>query len=179
MNHLRDGSRVNVLQGDFHVTADANAVLSTVLGSCVAACFHDPVAKVGGMNHYLLPSSRGDNPRVDSEGVHLMELLLNGLLNLGAQRDRIVAKIFGGAKMIEGSLGIGEQNARFARHFLELEGIPIIGASTGGDFGRSLQFRPTTGKARQRFLSKTEIQQQTPVRKAKPAPSDAGELELF
>ncbi|MFY0612059.1 MAG: chemotaxis protein CheD [Hyphomicrobiaceae bacterium] len=178
MNQIRDGNRIHVLQGDFYVTSDPDAVLTTVLGSCIAACFHDPVAKVGGMNHYLLPTSTGNNSGAHSEGVHLMELLLNGLLGLGAQRDRIVAKIFGGAKMIQGSLSIGDQNAQFAQEFLQLEEIPIISSSTGGDLGRSVQFRPFSGHARQRFLSKTE-QPPIPARVAKPIQPDSGELDLF
>ena len=95
--------RVHVIQGEYKVVNDPNVVLSTILGSCVAACLRDPVAGVGGMNHFLLPgsamrrSSGGDATRY---GVHLMELLINGLLKQGARRDRLEAKIFGGAKTI-------------------------------------------------------------------------------
>ena len=92
-------------------------VLTTILGSCVAACIRDPVAGVGGMNHFLLPGSAeamaggGDATRY---GVHLMELLINGLLKQGARRDRLEAKIFGGAKTIATFSNVGEQNAAFA-----------------------------------------------------------------
>ncbi len=89
--------RVHVIQGEWKVVSDPDVVLSTILGSCVAACMRDPVAGVGGMNHFLLPgsadalSSGGDATRY---GVHLMELLINGLLKKGARRERLEAKIF-------------------------------------------------------------------------------------
>src|ERR1044071_2921722 len=118
--------RVHIIQGEWKVLNDPNAVLTTILGSCVAACLRDPVAGVGGMNHFLLPGSvdamaqGGDMSRY---GVHLMELLINGLLKQGARRDRLEAKIFGGAKTIASFSNVGQQNAEFATRFLRDEGI--------------------------------------------------------
>lgn len=93
--------RVHIIQGEYKVVSDPDVVLTTILGSCVAACLRDPVSGVGGMNHFLLPGTGsvtgGDATRY---GVHLMELLINGLLKQGARRDRLEAKIFGGAKTI-------------------------------------------------------------------------------
>jgi chemotaxis protein CheD len=94
-----------VIQGEFKVSDDPNVVLSTILGSCVAACMRDPVAGVGGMNHFLLPGqANGTGGEATRYGVHLMELLINGLLKKGARRERIEAKIIGGAKTISGFL---------------------------------------------------------------------------
>jgi len=169
--------RLHVIQGEFKVVSDPDVVLSTILGSCVAACMRDPVAGVGGMNHFLLPgsaealSSGGDATRY---GVHLMELLINGLLKKGARRDRLEAKIFGGAKTIARFSNVGEQNALFARQFLTDEGIKIVGESTGGDHGRKLEYFPLTGRARQYALTGVEAQktvalEQRPVPAPKPA----------
>ena len=96
--------RVNIVQGEFFVSDDPNVVISTLLGSCVAACLHDPLAGIGGMNHFLLPGQldHDGNGAAERLGVHLMELLVNGLLKLGAGRDRLQAKIFGGAKTVKG-----------------------------------------------------------------------------
>ncbi len=58
-----------------------------------------------------------------------MELLINGLLKQGARRDRLEAKIFGGAKTISTFSNVGEQNAAFAMQFLRDEGIPVVGSS--------------------------------------------------
>lgn len=168
--------RVHVIQGEFKVINDPNVVLSTILGSCVAACMRDPVIGVGGMNHFLLPgagngSSGGDATRY---GVHLMELLINGLLKQGARRDRLEAKIFGGAKTIARFSNVGEQNALFAEQFLKDEGITIVGQSTGGDHGRKLEYWPSSGRARQYALTGVETQktvamENRPVPVVKPA----------
>lgn len=118
MNTEAAGRRVHVIQGEFKVVNDPDIVLSTILGSCVAACMRDPAAGVGGMNHFLLPGS-ATSPSSGADatryGVHLMELLINGLLKQGARRDRLEAKIFGGARTIARFSNVGEQNAAFAR----------------------------------------------------------------
>lgn len=133
--------RIHIVQGEFHVTNNSNVMLTTLLGSCVAACLHDPDLEIGGINHFLLPGHAGDlagRPSLDAEryGVHLMELLVNGLLRQGARRDRLEAKLFGGARTMEGFTDIGAQNAAFAEHFLQYEGILLVGGSLRGDHGR-------------------------------------------
>ena len=130
--------RINIVQGEFKVSDDPQTVLTTLLGSCVAACIRDPVARVGGMNHFLLPGSEvGSQKESESFGVHLMELLLNGLMRQGAQRDRLEAKVFGGARMMSGLSDIGRKNAEFAQRFLAYEGVKVISGDTGGQQGRA------------------------------------------
>ena len=171
--------RMHVIQGEWKVSNDPSVVLSTVLGSCVAACLRDPVAGVGGINHFLLPGSldaMAQGGDVSRYGVHLMELLINGLLKQGARRDRLEAKIFGGAKTIASFSNVGQQNADFATRFLTDEGIRIVGASTGGDAGRKLEFWPVSGRARQYALTgaeaqRTQQQETRPIRVPKPVES--------
>ncbi|MCF3641741.1 chemoreceptor glutamine deamidase CheD [Rhizobium sp. TRM95111] len=173
MNVEIGSRRVHVIQGEFKVVNDPTVVLTTILGSCVAACMRDPVIGVGGINHFLLPGSAeamaggGDATRY---GVHLMELLINGLLKQGARRDRLEAKIFGGAKTIARFSNVGEQNAKFARQFLMDEGIQIVGESTGGEHGRKLEYWPSTGRARQYALTGVETQK-TVAMEQRPAPA--------
>jgi chemotaxis protein CheD len=166
--------RINIVQGEYKVSDDPDVVISTLLGSCVAACIRDPIAGVGGMNHFLLPGSdkgAGD----DSMGVHLMELLLNGLMRQGAQRDRLEAKLFGGARMMAGLSDIGRKNAEFAKRFLAYEGIKIVGGDTGGNQGRRIQFSPVSGRALQSYISK--VDESAP--KAPPPRAPAGDIDLF
>jgi chemotaxis protein CheD len=161
MNDAIAAKRVHIIQGEYKVVNDPNVVLSTILGSCVAACLRDPVAGVGGMNHFLLPGSGGamaSGGDATRYGVHLMELLINGLLKQGARRDRLEAKIFGGAKTIASFSNVGEQNAAFAMQFLKDEGIPVVGSSTGGEHGRKLEYWPISGRARQYPLTGAEAQ---------------------
>lgn len=147
--------RINILQGEFAVSSDADCVITTLLGSCVAVCLHDPLLMIGGMNHILLPgdSSQGDSGASGRLGVHLMELLINGLLKLGANRDRLQAKLFGGARTVKGLSDIGKRNVEFSRNFLSREGISILPGSTGGEQGRKLQFTPCNGKVRLQFMA--------------------------
>lgn len=174
MQHPGQHPRINIVQGEYHVSADTALSITTLLGSCVAACISDPVAQVGGMNHFLLPGDEAASPLVARHGVHLMELLINGLLKKGAARDRLEAKLFGGARTMQGLGDIGATNARFAQDFLKREGITITGGSLGGETGRRIQFWPASGRVRQKLVRATEE-----PRHANPVLPTAGELELF
>ena len=173
--------RIHLVQGEHVVTSDPNAVLVTLLGSCVAACIRDPVAGVGGMNHFLLP---GEDDRADAmrRGVHAMEMLVNGLLTQGARRERLEAKLFGGARMVDGLTDVGSKNGAFAERFLEREGIKYAGGSLGGDQARRIQFWPVSGRVRQLLVERQDdaVFQSERVRVRAPvvAPSD-GAVELF
>ncbi|MBX9739203.1 MAG: chemotaxis protein CheD [Beijerinckiaceae bacterium] len=169
----------HIIQGEYRVTADPDVALTTLLGSCVAACIWDPLLHVGGMNHFLLP---GDNEQQirDSErfGVHLMELLVNALFRHGASRQRLVAKLFGGANMNSQLADIGSRNAEFAQRFLRNEDIKIVGESLGGDRARKLQFWPATGRARQMLLPK-DVAPSEPRKTLVPDLAGSGAVELF
>lgn len=169
---------VLVIQGEYKISQDAGVVLNTLLGSCVAACIRDPVAGVGGMNHFLLAEGSASDVHHHAEryGVHAMELLLNGLLKRGAQRNRLEAKLFGGAKTMDGLADVGASNARFARGFVEREGITLVGECLGGTRGRRVNFWPVSGRARRIFISEP-----VPLRPLAPPPSlpTSGALELF
>ncbi|MBK9796528.1 MAG: chemoreceptor glutamine deamidase CheD [Holophagaceae bacterium] len=141
---------MKILPGEFYATTE-DEVIVTVLGSCVAACLLDPIAMVGGMNHFMLPMKHGDrDPDVffaARYGAAAMEYLINNLLHLGAQRDRLVAKAFGGGRVMRGiSTDVGGQNADFVREFLRNEDIPIWGEDMGGPYPRKVYFFPHTGQ---------------------------------
>jgi chemotaxis protein CheD len=169
--------KIHIIQGEYHVAHEANVVLSTVLGSCVAACMRDPEAHVGGMNHFLLPGGQSAKPlEAERYGAYLMELLINGLLQRGARRDRIEAKLFGGARMVDGLSDIGAQNGAFAKDFLKNEGIRIIAENLGGRHGRRLEYYPLSGRARQILLPTTPTIE-PPKQVVKPVAH--GAVELF
>jgi chemotaxis protein CheD len=127
-------------------TGPSAALVSTVLGSCVAVCLWDPVARIGGMNHFLLPAGKG--PRYGNDA---LKELLDEMAGHGAFVARMVAKVFGGACVIAGFTGarraIGEQNAEVARQFLATHSIPVRAEQTGGPRGRKLLFHTGTGQA--------------------------------
>ncbi len=170
--------RIHVVQGEFAVTEDPSAVFTTILGSCVAACIRDPLAGVGGMNHFLLPGEEGASGL--RYGVQAMELLVNGLLQRGAQRSRLEAKLFGGARVMGGLSDIGAQNCVFGERFLQDEGIRYLGGSLGGEQARRIQFWPVSGRVRQLFVAPHEapkVVRERPV--IVPPAQDDGLVELF
>lgn len=171
---------VHVVQGEYLVVAEPGVVLSTILGSCVATCMWDPLARVGGMNHFLLPGEDGEADGM-KYGVNAMELLINGLLQQGAVRGRLQAKLFGGAQVVHNLSDVGAKNAEFALRFLSMESIPCIGQSLGGQQARRIRFWPITGRAGQMLLDSAHVDAQVAVRRA-PAPQPnpaAGSVELF
>jgi chemotaxis protein CheD len=134
--------------------------IATLLGSCVAVCLFDPKLKLGGMNHFLLPS-RTSAANTDTDiilsGDFSMEVLVNGLLNKGANKTRMVAKAFGGGTIVSSiRMAIGERNADFARDWLERENIPLIASDFSGPWSRKVIFVPQTGDT---FCRRTAITQ--------------------
>ena len=142
--------------------------------------FAIPIAGVGGMNHFLLPGEDGRSHSREAEryGDYLMELLVNGLMQKGAQRDRLEAKLFGGARMMSGLSDIGQKNAEFAERYLTYEGIRLVSKDLGGQRGRRLQYWPVSGRARQSYVAATAGIDDLAIVKA-PGDRSYGEVELF
>lgn len=171
--------RLHVIQGEYKVSSDPHVVISTLLGSCVSACIFDSVARVGGMNHFLLPGDldrRSDRER-ERFGAHLMELLINALMKAGARRERLQAKLFGGARVVQGLSDIGSKNADFAERYLVYEGIVVAARDLGGERGRRVHFTPTTGRAQVSYVA-ADVAAREDAPRRQPA-SIAGEIELF
>ncbi|MFL9670124.1 chemoreceptor glutamine deamidase CheD [Variovorax sp. AB1(2024)] len=154
---------VKLLPSEYYVTMD-DTVLSTVLGSCVAACLHDAEAGVAGMNHFMLPddSESGMRDPVDSMryGTYAMDVLIRELVRAGARRDRLQAKVFGGGAVLANmtTLNIGDRNADFVLRYLRTERIEVAAQDLRGPHARRVYFMPATGKAIVRKLrAQTEV----------------------
>lgn len=166
---------IHVIQGEYAVSNSDGAVITTLLGSCVSACLWDERAKIGGLNHIVLPDGGADVAQTAYLGVNAMELLINDIIKMGGQRMRLKAKLFGGARMIAGLSDVGARNAKFVEEFLERENIPILSQSLGGTSARKIQFWPTSGRARQMLLGENAIEEKVP-----PAPVRIDtDIELF
>jgi chemotaxis protein CheD len=143
------GSRLSVYlhPGQVYFSSEPAAV-TTILGSCVAVCLWDPVLQVGGMNHYLLPHWAEGSAASLRYGNVAIRSLIEGLLSLGCAKERLVAKLFGGACVIhafrEGS-HLGIKNVQVARLFLAEAGIRVAGEDVGGRHGRKLIFQTDNG----------------------------------
>ncbi|HYD30924.1 MAG TPA: chemotaxis protein [Azospirillaceae bacterium] len=153
---------LNVILGHHRVSSDPNAMLVTTLGSCVAACIFDPVTRVGGMNHFLLPGVPGEHDDTalgpaTRYGAVAMERLINDILKSGGRRECLEAKLFGGARVIESSLDVGATNAMFAIDYLRREGVTLVGQDLGGILPRRVNFFPATGRAFRRLLQRDSM----------------------
>jgi chemotaxis protein CheD len=147
VDHHFQYDAVKVLPGEYFVSSD-DIVIMTVLGSCIAACLWDGRARVGGINHFMLP----DGDVTDGSGRYgsfAMELLINEMIKLGARRETMQAKVFGGAQVMAGftSMNVGERNTAFVMEYLSTERIPVISQDVLDIHPRKVCFFPVTGKA--------------------------------
>lgn len=153
---------VKLMTGDCYVTSEPNEMLVTILGSCISACMRDPVAGIGGMNHFLLPGknteniSKGDPEYSTRFGAFAMEELINKILKLGGKKERLEVKLFGGGNVIDNSAMIGTKNTTFAKQFLQNEGLKITSEDVGGDYPRRIHYFPDTGKLMMRKLKRRD-----------------------
>ncbi|MBP8271180.1 MAG: hypothetical protein KAX42_04835, partial [Sphaerotilus sp.] len=130
---------VRIMPGEFFVHGE-DIVITTTLGSCIAACLWDRQAQIGGMNHFMLPGGSGSAPDAGRYGIEAMERLVNALVKQGATRKTLDAKVFGGAAMIQGpgSLHVGERNTRFVLDYLRDHGITLISKDVLGSTPRKV-----------------------------------------
>jgi len=153
--------RETIYIGDLRVSREP-LIVDTVLGSCIAACLYDPVNRVGGMNHFMLPESTDPkNPTSARYGVFAMELLINELMKAGALRRNFQAKIFGGGhvlKIRESLDGVPQRNITFVKEFLDTERIPVMNEDVGGYQPRRVLFYTHTGKAMVKTLGATDAE---------------------
>lgn len=135
--------------------------VSTVLGSCVALCLYDPVCRIGGINHFMLPIWNGEGLASPKYGDIAIDKLLQKMLLLGAKKAHLQAKIFGGADSRKATnvFKIGERNGQLAFSRVEELGIPIVSSHWGGELPRKLIFRTGTGEALLKVLSREGVVQ--------------------
>ena len=146
-DHHFQYNAVKVLPGEYFVSNE-NLVIMTVLGSCIAACLWDSRMRVGGMNHFMLPAGGADDTS-GRYGSYAMELLINEMLKLGARRETLQAKIFGGGQVMSNftTMNVGERNTSFVVSYLQTERIPIVSEDVLDIYPRKVVFFPVTGKA--------------------------------
>lgn len=144
----KNTQRIILEPGEFYVST-TQEVISTLLGSCVSACLYDPVTHVMGMNHFLLAEQQSEQSVIESDagkyGIYAMSLLINAMLQLGAKKDNLRAKCFGGANVlltndVSVTKSIGSRNVEFIEHFLNIENIPLVSRSLGGIHGMNIHF---------------------------------------
>lgn len=142
--------RIVIDPGEYYVT-NKPEVISTLLGSCVSACLYDPVKRIVGMNHFLLAYQHHSHGRSIIEadearyGLFAMELMINAMLKLGANKQKLQAKCFGGGNVLHVKTDlknktVGEVNVEFIKAYLAKENIPMVASNLGGNIGRTVYF---------------------------------------
>lgn len=179
-----------ILPGEYYATV-RDLMLVTVLGSCVAACIRDRRTGLGGMNHFMLPHGPGSgaaNSVVTASarfGAYAMEVLINSLIKMGARRNDLEAKVFGGGAVIEGFVvnNVGERNSEFVLNYLREEKIEVAAQDLMGPHPRKVYYRPNNGKVmvkRLRILhNDTILSRETEYNDRLMHNRIAGDVELF
>jgi len=183
-----ESDAAKLLPGEFYVTQQ-DMVLVTVLGSCVAACIRDTRLGIGGMNHFMLPDAGSDRGSPLSEsaryGTYAMEILVNELLKLGARRQCLEAKVFGGGNVMSGltQANVGERNSNFVLDYLHTENIVLKAQDLLDLYPRKVYFFPRTGRVVVRKLrtlhNDTILQREVDYRARLRTTHVEGDIELF
>ncbi len=175
-----------LLPGEYHV-ATCDILQVTVLGSCVAACIRDVKLGIGGMNHFMLPDVESAESSFGGAryGTYAMEVLINHLLKLGARRENLEAKVFGGGNVLPGltQANVGHKNAAFVLKFLATEHLRVAARDLGDVHPRKVYYFPATGRALVKRLhtmhNTTLIERETDYRRKLVQAPAGGVIELF
>jgi chemotaxis protein CheD len=151
----------SILPGEFFVSRDP-MIVYTVLGSCISACIRDPVAGVGGMNHFMLPEPKenahdswGESTRY---GSYAMESLINEILKRGGLKRRLEVKLFGAGKIYESNIDIGARNAEWVVTFLRMEGLVPAKTDLGDVFPRKVYYFTDSGRVLMKKIERIKNQ---------------------
>lgn len=175
--------------GEYYVTKN-NEGIYTTLGSCISACIRDRVSGVGGMNHFMLPASHGEETwkaaGLDSSnryGNFAMEHLINDILKNGGSRKNLEVKLFGGGRIISTMTDVGMLNIAFARDYIKTEGLHVTSDDVGEVFPRMVVYFPLTGVVRVKRLRSLHnniiVEQEADYLRTIDAKPVIGDIELF
>lgn len=178
-----------ILPGEYYVTKN-NEMITTVLGSCISVCIYEPSIGMGGMNHFMLPSSNSINDSEDllsdsfRYGDVAMERMINDLLRNGADKRKIIFKAFGGGQIIQQMTSIGDRNIRFLRKFMMLEGYKLSASDLGGIHPRKVNFFPQEGRVMMKKLqhmhNDTVVRRENQYKSKLDTPEiTSGDIDLF
>ncbi len=154
---------IKVGMADYKVGRNPDSLISYGLGSCVGIALYDPLSKIGGLAHIMLPDSTqarsAENPAKFADTA--LPLMLDEIIRMGALKSRITAKIAGGAQMFTFAnatdvMRVGERNVEAVKLVLRRLDIRIIAEDTGGNYGRTVELKLDTGGYRIKTIDKGE-----------------------
>lgn len=158
-------STTEVGMGEIAISKSTGGILVTFVGSCVALCLFDPIRKIGGLAHVMLPEGKNHIKNSNLQGKYAdvaIDTLLQNLVTEGAKKHSIKAKIVGGAQIFSNETGdnlfsIGSRNIESIKKILYTQGIPLISEETGNNYGRWVKFNIQTGEIVVKGKKKEEI----------------------
>ena len=177
-----------IMPGQYYVTI-SDEIITTVLGSCISACIRDSKLGIGGMNHFMLPSSDIEAAKLNTTtdaaryGNYAMEHMINDILKNGGRRENLEVKIFGGGKILKNMTDIGLRNISFIHEYIKTEGMKIISEDVGDVHPRKVIYHPASGKAQVKRLR--SVHNDTVVNRERDYMQDInkkpvqGDIELF
>lgn len=184
---LNEIHTAKILPGQYYVTRNNEAIV-TVLGSCISACISDNEANIGGMNHFMLPSSDSQYKQTSVDdaaryGNYAMELLINEILKNGGKRENLQIKVFGGGRIINNMTDVGKRNIEFTREYLAAEHIPLVAEDVGDIYPRKVYYFPATGRAKVKRLrslhNNTIMERENSYMKHLSSQQISGDVDLF
>lgn len=180
-----------ILPGEYYVSL-RNELISTVLGSCIAACIRDVKMGIGGMNHFMLPMGceiehlgKTHLTSATRYGNFAMEMLINEIIKAGGDRKRMEVKLFGGGRVLSNmsTMDIGKKNIDFVHEYLESEGLKVVTEDVGDVYPRKVLFYPESGRVRVKKLrsmhNDTIRQREESYQKSLDEKPVEGDIELF
>lgn len=149
---MSEGKTIKVGMADLNIAKSPDKLMTLGLGSCIGIVLYDPVVKVGGMAHIMLPDSTQikNNSNLAKFADTAIDLLIKKMTGIGANKARLVAKIAGGAQMFDFKqtsdvMRVGYRNDIATRKLLEDPGIPLVADDTGENYGRTIELDTETG----------------------------------
>jgi len=147
-----------ILPGEYYVTTE-NEMVTTVLGSCIAACIRDSKLGIGGMNHFMLPETKVHQAKTEHVvgqamryGNYAMEHLINTILSHGGKRKNLEVKLFGGGKIIATLGNTGQKNIEFVLEYVDTEALNLVSQDLGDIYPRKVNYFPMTGRVRMKKI---------------------------
>ena len=154
---------IKVGMADYKVGCYPASLISYGLGSCIGIAIYDPITKIGGLAHIMLPDSKQarSTENLAKFADTCLPIMLEAMIKLGAMKSRMTAKIAGGAQMFAFTnstdiMRVGERNAEAVRAVLKKLDIRLIADDTGGNYGRTVELKLDTGVFKIKTIDKGE-----------------------
>ena len=153
MHEMTLTMRMHYLLPSEAIIPGEETLITTLLGSCVSVCIHDPVRETGGINHFMLPTWNGLVEKSHKYGDYSINFLIDRMIACGSEKENLIAKVFGGSAKVGSLSHVGEQNIALAKALLREHEIKITAMNVGGVNARKIIFNTQTGVVQMKYIT--------------------------